>query len=69
MVRYSLYCTLKSDVGSHDGFKADDSKKMANIFNEVFVNTAQKINEKIPRTKKSPLDYLSSKNAESLSLQ
>ena len=25
----------------------------------------QKINEKIPRTKKSPLDYLSSKNAES----
>ena len=40
------------------------TQKMANIFNEVFVNTAQKINEKIPRTKKSTSDYLSSKNAE-----
>ena len=38
---------------------------MADIFNEVFVNTAQKINEKIPRTRKSPSDCLSSKNAES----
>ena len=37
---------------------------MADIFNEVFVNTAKKVNEKIPRTKKSPSDYLSSKNAE-----
>ena len=38
---------------------------MASIFNEVFVNTAQKIIEKVPITKRSPLDYLSSKNAES----
>ena len=38
---------------------------MANMFNGVFANTTQKINEKIPRTKKSPSGYLSSKNAES----
>ena len=39
---------------------------MANIFNNVFVNTAHKINEKIPRTKKSPLDYLSFSNTDSV---
>ena len=38
---------------------------MANIFNNVFVNTAHKINEKICCTRKSPLDYLSSKNSQS----
>ena len=38
---------------------------MANIFNNVFVNTAHKINEKIPHTRKSPLDYLPSKNSNS----
>ena len=38
---------------------------MANIFYEVFVNIAKKINEKISRTKRPPLDYLSSKNPES----
>ena len=60
-----------SNVGSrtssltHDGLKIDDSKKIANIFNEVFVNTAQKINGKIPRTRKLPLDYLSSRSDES----
>ena len=35
---------------------------MANIFNSVFVNTAHEINEKIPQTRKSPLDYLSFTN-------
>ena len=45
-----------SDISSliHNGAKMEDSKKMANIFNNVFVNTAHKINEKIPRTRKSP---------------
>ena len=38
---------------------------MANIFNNVFVNTAKKINENIPRTRKSPLDYLSFQNESS----
>ena len=64
------FVNFKSDVSSsissltHDGFKKLMTQKMANIFNEVFVNTAQKISEKIPKTRKSPLDYLSSKNAE-----
>ena len=52
---------IGSNISSliHNGAKVEDSKKMANIFNSVFVNTAHKINEKIPRTRKSPLDYLS----------
>ena len=38
----------KSNIGSiiscftHNGVKVDDSKQMANIFNNVFVNTAKK---------------------------
>ena len=39
---------------THNGVKVDDSKQMANIYNNVFVNTAKKINESIPRTKRSP---------------
>ena len=64
-IRSIINC--KFNVGSnvsclhHDGIKVDDSKKMANIFNNVFVNTAHKINEKNCRTRKSPSDYLSSK--------
>ena len=38
---------------------------MVNIFNHVFVNTAHKVNEKIPSTRKSPLDYLLSRNTHS----
>ena len=61
----------KLNIGSsiscltHNGIKVDDSKQMANIFNNVFVNTAKKINENIPRTKKSLLEYLSSQNESS----
>ena len=32
--------------------------KMANIFNNYFVNVGSQIDETIPRTKKSPTDYL-----------
>ena len=42
-----------------NGVKVEELKTMANIFNNVFVNTAHKINEKIPCTRKSPLDYCS----------
>ena len=38
---------------------------MANMFNNVFVNTAKKTNENIPRTEKSPLEYLSFRNESS----
>ena len=43
---------------THSGKEISDPMKMANIFNNYFVNVAQKIDEKIPRTRKSPLDYL-----------
>ena len=45
-----------------NGKEISDPMKMANIFNNYFVNVAQKIDEKIPRTRKSPLDYLTSRN-------
>ena len=68
-IRSIINC--KSNVGSnisclhHDGTKVDDPEKMANIFDNVFVNTAHKINENICCARKSPLDYLSSKNSRS----
>ena len=33
-----------------------NSKEIANIFNNYFVNIADKIDSEIPRTRKSPLD-------------
>ena len=47
---------------THNGKEISDRMKMANIFNDYFVNVAQKIYEKIPRTRKSPLDYLTLRN-------
>ena len=38
-----------------------NSKEIANIFNNYFVNIAGKIDSEIPRTRKSPLDYLGDK--------
>ena len=62
---------VKSNVGIsisslyQNGANVEEPKKMADIFNNVFVNTAHKINEKIPHTRKSQSDYLSSKNSNS----
>ena len=50
---------------NQNGVKVEEPKTMADIFNNVFVNTAHQINEKIHHTRKSPLDYLSSKNSDS----
>ena len=47
---------------THNGKEISDPTKMANTFNNHFVNVAQKIDEKIPRTRKSPLDYLTLRN-------
>ena len=47
---------------THNGKEVSDPMKMANIFNNYFLNVAQKIDEKIPRTRKSPLDYLTLRN-------
>ena len=51
---------FKSNVGcsisclTHDCFKVDYSKKMANIFNEVFINTAKKSMRKFQEQRNHP---------------
>ena len=40
-------------------------REMADIFNNVFVNTNSKFSEKFSRTRKSPLDYLTHKGLNS----
>ena len=42
-----------------------DSTAMANIFNNFFVNVADGVTKNIPRSPKSPLDYLGNKNPHS----
>ena len=44
-----------------NGKIVQNSKEIANIFNNYFVNIAGKIDSEIPRTRKSPLDYLDEK--------
>ena len=44
------------------GNDINDPKKMANLFDKFFVHVSQKINDEIPRTPKSPLDYLRHNN-------
>ena len=41
---------------------------MSNIFNNFFTTVADKITSKIPKTPKSPLDYLQNRNPASLFL-
>ena len=38
---------------------------MATVFNNLFTNVSQKINQDIPRTRKSPLDYMPTANNKS----
>ena len=42
-----------------NGSEITDPKKIAKEFNNYFINVAKNISKKIPRTPKSPLDYLS----------
>ena len=65
IINYKLNIGSSVSCLTHNGVKVDDSKQMANMFNNVFVNTAKKINENIPRTRKSPSDYLSFENESS----
>ena len=51
-----------------DGKEIDDPQKMANIFNKIFVNVSKKITSAMPRTRKSPLDYLKHSNDKSFFL-
>ena len=51
-----------------NGKRIDDPVKMANIFNHYLVNVGSNIDKSIPRTKKSPTDYLKIRNSNSLFL-
>ena len=46
----------------------NDPVKMANIFNNYFVNVGSQIGKTILRTKKSPTDYLKNRVLESIFL-
>ena len=57
-----MKCSGAGSVVSHlvySGSEINDSKKMANIFNEFFINISSKINEKIPPARKLALDNIS----------
>ena len=45
-----------------------DPTKMANIFNQYFINVGTKVDKSIPRTKKSSLSYFKNRNSDSLFL-
>ena len=51
--KLSLISQLK-----YDGTCVNDPQKIGNIFDNYFVNVGPNIDKTIPRTKKSPLDYL-----------
>ena len=51
-----------------NGNRNDGSTKMANIFNNYFVNVASNIDKSIPTTRKAPTDYLKNRNADSVSI-
>ena len=67
----SIVCPKKSgfyhvsSLKDSQGNDTNDPKKMANLFNKFFVHISQKINDEIPRTPKSPLDYLRHYNEKS----
>ena len=48
-----------------NGKTYSDPQKMASIFNSLFVNVSNQVCSEIPRTKKSPLDYLMKRNSSS----
>ena len=52
----------------NNGTRINYPVKMANIFNNYFVNVGSQIDKTIPRTKKSPIDYLENRISESIFL-
>ena len=60
----SIVCPKKSgfyhvsSLKDSQGNDINDPKKIANLFDKFFVHVSQTINDEIPRTPKSPLDYL-----------
>ena len=44
-----------------NGVAINDPKEIAKVFNHYFTNIASKSDNEIPRSRKSPLDYLGNK--------
>ena len=44
-----------------NGVAINDPKKIAKVFNHCFTNIASKVDSEIPRSRKSPSDYLGNK--------
>ena len=53
-------------VKDTNGIMATNSTEIANTLNKSFVNVAENISKKIPRTPKSPLNYLNGRNTNSM---
>ena len=51
-----------------DGTEVTDPKHIASAFNRYFVNVPQQVDKAIPRTTKSPIDYLKDRNGHSIFL-
>ena len=51
-----------------NGSQVNDQVKMANIFNNFFVNIGPNVDKSVFRTKKSPLDFLKDRNPNSMFL-
>ena len=51
-----------------NGVRVTDPVKMANMFNQYFVNVGSNIDKSITRTRKSPLDFLRNRNVNSMFL-
>ena len=51
---------------TNKGMHVDDPVKIADIFNQYFVNVGSNLDKTIPRTRKSPIDYLKNKNGNSM---
>ena len=55
-------------IKDNNGNVTSDPIQMSNIFNDYFVNVAENITAKIPKTIKSPLAYMSDRNPDSIFL-
>ncbi len=60
-------CSI-NQIKDKEGNITSEPDKISNIFNEFFTNVAEEITKTIPKTPKSPLDYLSSRISSSIFL-
>ena len=58
-IRKSSNVNVISTLKNSDGALTSDPVVIANVFNKFFVNVSHDITKKIPRTRKSPLDFIS----------